>query len=48
MLNPFKYMKNIIQFKEIKTKSKDNIITNIMKIGFVFSGYVEEIKKDKD
>lgn len=48
MVNPFKYMQNIIPFKEIKTKSKDNIITNVMKMGFVFIGYVEEIQKDKD
>lgn len=48
MVNPFKYMQNIIPFKEIKTKSKDSIITNIMKMGFVFSGFVEEIQKDKD
>ena len=44
-VNPFTYNKNIIPFREIRTKSKDVIKTTIMKMGFVFN-YVSEIKKD--
>lgn len=44
-VNPFTYTQNIIPFKEIRTNSKDSIITNIIKMGFVFSGFVIEIKK---
>ena len=46
-VNPFTYNKNIIPFREIRTKSKDVIKTTIMKMGFVFYD-VSEIKKDKD
>lgn len=44
-VNPFTYNKNIIPFREIRTKSKDVIKTTIMKMGFIFNG-ITEIKKD--
>lgn len=47
-VNPFTYTQNTIPFKEIRTKTKDDIITRIMKMGFIFSRYVKEIKKNKD
>lgn len=46
-LNPFQFIENTIAFKKIKTKSKGVINTTIMKMGFIFNNYVEEIKKDK-
>lgn len=36
-VNPFTYNKNIIPFREIRTKYKDVIKTTIMKMGFIFS-----------
>ena len=45
-LNPFQFIENTIAFKKIKTKSKGVINTTIMKMGFIFNNYVEEIKKN--
>ena len=45
-INLFQFIENTIAFKKIKTKSKGVINTTIMKMGFIFNNYVEEIKKD--
>ena len=42
-INPFQFIENTIAFKKIKTKSKGVINTTIMKMGFIFNNYVEEI-----